>query len=599
MAAYDPFAKPEHLSAMQRYREIDRLDRIFRGKQYDGRPDWWNGKDSRGNVVPLRERRPCIRYKLAAAATNQVVRFLFGDKRFPKVSVPFDNPETPLKDGDVSEDESKQLDAWLDELIESAKLQPRMRAAARMGISRKTAVMVFEVVDGEVSVQMPRPQDCYAKFEADDPSKPVVALVWCYEFDKEVTDKQGRPVCERHYFRREWSETETIVYDDVKKVIGKEVEWGNPRRQPHGLKFCPVLWIRNDSEEARSVDGCGLYEGLEEDLEALDMTLSRRHQGVVYFGAPQPYETGVEPGDGPEGDTTAGVGGYSPAGEVKHGEVVGGKRKIAPESMWTYAGENVNVALLETTGKAFEVGTLHVNDIRSRCLESMGVVLTSMSDTVSRVTTGAEMSAKFLALAHAPLIALTQEYRHTWWPHGLKAALSMLMRMVVDLAGSNQTINVTGTEEIVKLLSGFYGKEGKWRCPRLEPKWGQFFEPSSTEVKSTVDAAKVAKESGFICAKTGIQRVAPDFGVDDIQAEREAIEQEHEEAEEKAAERARNETAALHEMTRQLGQAGDDSPRTRQGVGTGSGRDAGPGAGAQGNPKGNDASGAGEGSESD
>jgi len=555
---------------MSRYATISKLDKIFEGKQYDGRPDWFDGRGTSGKLVPLRERKPCIRYKLAAAATNQVVRFLFGDKRFPKIGVPYDDPETVRKESTLNEEEAKQLDAWLDDLIEAANIQPKTRAFARMGISRKTAVLIFDIKEGDVSITLPRPQDCYAQFESDDPERAVTRLVWCYEFDKEVSDQQGRPVRERHYFRREWDATSVHVYRDIKKEVGKQVAWGRPTSTPHGLTFCPVIWVRNDCDEARDIDGVGIYEGLEDDLEALDVTLSRRHQGVLYLGAPQPWEKGVEPGDGPDADSGS-IGGYSQAEDAPHGIVEGGKRRTAPEYMWSYAGKDVDVKLLETTGKAFEVSTLHVNDIRSRALETMGVVLTSMADTVSRVSTGAEMSARFLLLAHAPLVALVHEYRHTWWPYGLRAMLSMLMRIAVDLAAKppyGETLNVAGTAEIVPLLKRFY-VDGKWRCPRLEPKWGQMFEPSATETKTMVDAAEKALKNGCVSQKTAIQRIAPDFGVEDIQAEISAIERETEDADEKALDRESRQNAAMHKQLKALGSGkAEDSEGTGQGMGT-------------------------------
>jgi len=587
---------------MARYTTISKLDKIFDGSQYDGRPDWFDGRSSGGKLVPLRERKPCIRYKLGAAATNQVVRFLFGDTRFPKVGVPFDSPETERKEGDLNEEDAKQLDAWLDDLIEAANIEPKTRAFARMGISRKTAVMILEVKDGDVSITLPRPQDCYASFENDDPERAVTKLVWCYEFDKETVGQNGRPQLERHYFRREWDQKNVYVYRDVKKEIGKSVAWGKPETTPHGLTFCPVLWVRNDCEEARGIDGVGLYEGLEDDLEALDMTLSRRHQGVLYLGAPQPWEKGVEPGDGPDSEDD-GVGAYSPAGDGPHGVVEGAKRRIAPEYMWSYQGKDVDVQLLETTGKAFEVATRHVDDIRSRALETMGVVLTSMSDTISRVSTGAEMSARFLLLAHAPLVALVHEYRHTWWPYGLRAMLSMLMRMVVDLAASRtpdaphgQTLNVAGTTEIVPILQRFY-VDGKWRCPRLEPKWGQMFEPSATETKTMVDAAEKAIKNSCISRKTAIQRIAPDFGVGDIQAEILAIEEDTEDGNAKELDREARQNAAMHEQMKALGGKSDDSEDSEgagQGVGARPQRNAGERVAPEGNADGDNASGADE-----
>ncbi len=539
-SAFDPFAAPEHLSAMARYRSIDRLDRIFEGTQYEGRPDWWTGVHKEGeDPVPVQRRKPCIRYKLAAAATHQVVRFLFGDERYPKVVVPYDDEETDAKEGDVTEEQSKQIERWIDDLTEAANLKPVVRSWACRGIACKTSVLIVELIQGRFRFKQPRPQDCYAEFANGDPRDAVLRFVWCYEFDKEVVDPQtSRPRLERYYFRRDWDTRNVTIYPEIKKELGKRVEWYPERVEPHGLSFCPVLWARNDAEDLDSIDGRGLYEGLESDLEALDLTLSRRHQGVIALGTPQPFETGVEEGDGPgQSEPKGAVGGFA-SGTAESATGIHGKaeprgRRTAPDLMWTYQGRQVSVGLLETSGKAFEVGTNHINDIRSRCLETMGVVLTSMADTVSRVTSGAEMSAKFLALAHAPLIVLVQEYRHTWWPHAMSALLSMCMRMTAEVTRSGKAVAVVGTDQIAGLLQSFLTPEG-WKTPRMTPKWGRFFEPSSQEVQTNVEASIKAKDGGLIQPKTAVQQVAHDFGVDDIQAEIKAIEEKQ--AEEKQAE---------------------------------------------------------------
>jgi hypothetical protein len=542
--AFDPFAKPELINKTARFRDVNALEKIYEGRQYDGRPDWWTGrKGNRGDAVPLRERKPCIIYKLPKASVQQVVRFLFGEKRFPKITIgsvkeePREQPDIeglpekpePLKRTpdaafpELERPEADLLAEWIAKLIEHANLEPMMRAIAAKAIACKTAVVVVEVDRGEFKLTLPRPQDCWAKFADDDPTHEVERLLWCYEFDKEVTAEDGTPTHKRHVFRREWDAKNVYVYEDVPLEQGKPVEWGTPTPTPHGLTFCPALWIRNEPEYGEGVDGRSLIEDLHDEFEALDMALSRRHQGIIYLGVPQLVETGVEAGDGPSEDgRKAGPAGYSGTqGEYK---VAHPARRVAPDSVWTYEGKEVDVKLLETSGKAFEVGTAHVNDIRSRLLETMGVVLTSMADTVSRVSTGAEMSARFLALAHAPLIALVQEYRHAWWPYGLRPLLLMLMRMTVELAGGNQQILIPGTPDAVKLLGKFKSADGKWIGPQMRPHWGRFFEPSNAELKEGAEAAVTAKDGSVVSAKTAVEFVAHDFGVDNVEAELDEIE---------------------------------------------------------------------------
>lgn len=569
--AFDPFTKPELLKETSRYREIAALDAIYCGKQYEGRANWWTGKHRDGDEEkPLRERKPCIVYRLPKAATQQAVRFLFGEGRFPQVSVEV-SEEAEEGYPVVSEEDADELTEWVAALVEHGNLQPNMRAIATKAIACKTAVVVLEVDRGEFRVTLPRPQDCWALFEDDDPSHDVKRLLWCYEFDKEVADESGKPTIKRHLFRREWDKQNVYVYEDVEIKHGVEIEWGTPVATPHKLSFCPVLWIRNEAEYCQGIDGNSLYEGLGEEFEALDLALSRRHQGIIYLGAPQLVETGEDYEEAP--DATGRTAGEDPTHvqrATKHGTVRSSARRTGPEYVWRYKGKDISVELLETTGKAFEVGTAHVNDIRSRILETMGIVLTSMADTVSRVTVGAEMSARFLALAHAPLIALVQEYRHTWWPHGLRRVLSMMMRMVVELDEAERIV-IPGTASAAKILQRF-NVDG-WTTPRMSPHWGKFFEPAPGELKEGVDAAVSAKDGRVISEKTAIEYVAHDFGVESVELEIDEIEGDVEAAAEKATDDLARETEVLHGITKSIG--GEDAGGNRGGGGKEPPKDAG------------------------
>ncbi|HEY3494731.1 MAG TPA: hypothetical protein VGK73_08605 [Polyangiaceae bacterium] len=498
--------------------------------------------------MPLRERKPCIVYKLPKASAQQVVRFLFGEGRFPKIGFEV-NEETDGSYPVVSEDDAEALQKWTASLIESAGVQPAIRVLSGRAIACRTSVAVVDLEAGEFKFTYPRAQDCWAEFKGGNPDRDVVRLVWCYEFDKEVADERGNPITKRHIFRREWDEVSIHVYEDVEVKIGQPIQWGAPTTTPHGLSFCPVVWLRNEADEAAGIDGASLFEDLDDEFEALDMALSRRHQGIIYLGAPQLVETGVEEGDGPdetgrkampEGFTGptgfSGAAGYS----GQQYNVAAKARRIAPDSVWTYEGKEVDVKLIETSGKAFEVGTAHVNDIRSRLLETMGVVLTSMADTVSR-TTGGEMSARFLALAHAPLIGLAQEYRQSWWPKGLRKLLSLMLRMTAELP--DKEILVPGTKEAAEMLQRFRVRmpgvaEGAplgWITPRMTPHWGRFFDPSSTEIKTNVEAAITARDGKVIANETAAEFVSHDFDVDNVQEELEEIEADAAETESRQA----------------------------------------------------------------
>jgi len=577
--AFDPAARPEFLGFTSRSRKLQELHDLYLGKQYEGRPDWWTGlKGNRGDPVPLRERKPCTIYRLPEAATKQVVRFLYGDGRFPTVTV--DRPDD-TDDGGVaiSEDNQKLLEEWFANLIEAARIKPIERQRAQRCISIGTAVTIVSLRDGKFVFEHPLPQNCWAEFRHDDPDDAVTRLVWCYSFLKEVVEeKTGKP-CEKLFmFRREWDDSNVYVYDDVEVPAGQQYEkiaWGEPKIEPHGLSFCPVIWTRNEADDANGVDGRSLFGGSEEELEALDLTLSRRHQGLIYLGSPQLVETGVKEDDGPDADGVRGSFNMSASageGSNPHGSTDTKRRRTGPDTVWTYHGEKVKLELLETSGKAFEVATKHVDDLRSRLLETWGVVLTSMSDTISRVTTGAEMSAKFLALAHAPLIGLVQEYRHNYWANSLEPLLIMCLRICAeasgpDADGSPRYILIPKSDKVAEIvrpmLAVDVGGSTQWQPPRLKPEWGQFFEPSSQEISQRADAATKASDGKLITGKTATAFIAHDFGIENVDEERDEIEDERSNEDAAAAEREDREIRKLEQRAMSSG-----------GVGTGRGRSA-------------------------
>jgi len=551
---FNPFAKPEYIREMARYRRLCALQKVYDGKQYDGRADWWTGVHRRGGeVVPLRERKPCVVYRLPKAMVGQVSRFLFGDSRFPRIKV--------QESKAIGDEQREMLQSWIAEFIEQASIKPASRTVAKRGIADGTAVAVIDVLDGQFQLSYPNAKDCAALFEDNDPSKPVVGFVWCYQFEKEVTGQDGKPCLKRHWFRRQWDETSVYTWDDIEVDDNADLEWPAPTVAAHGLTFCPVIWCRNEAESVDGVDGISLIDGLEEEFEALDMTLSKRHQGIIYLGAPQIVETGVEEGDGPDesGRQSRSIG-YSAAPE-SHGITAPKARRLGPQIIWTYEGKDVSVQMLETTGKAFEVGTKHVEDIRSRILEQAGVVLPAMNDTTGRVTMGAEMSAKFLALLHAPLLALVSEYRETWWNEWLHSVLSMALRALVDLSAGS-SIRLDNSEQVAAIARGFYSVENgkiRWQLPAMKPIWGRYFEPSTSEIKETVGAARDAEDGKLICKKTAVSHIAADFSIDDVEEELDEIADQAEEDRKNAVYDIASQTAATHQLIGSM----NESPSSR------------------------------------
>ncbi len=536
--------RPEFNSETTRFKRLARLQAYFEGTQYTGRPDFFTGisKANKGGApVPLRERAPCVIYPLPKAAVNQATRFTFGEGRFPAIKVAAveaaDAIAPPLA---VSDDEAEALTKGISALVEQSMLRSTMRCLERRGLSCCTAVAVLAVRDGKFAVDMPHAKDCIPTFR--EGTTEVVEMTICYQFEKEVPDPQtGQPRYIRHFYRRDITATDWITFEDAPiPPAGHKVEWREVERKPHGLGFCPVVWIRNlpDSCDA-DPDGSGLYEGLEDEIDALNFALSQRHRGITYFGTPQGYEIGVEDDDGP--DTTGRVAGAVIPQAGTDGltfrrptEDEMPARKTAPDQIWRYRSSTVTVGALETSGKSFEVATAHVLDIRSRILEAIDVVLIDASTIAGK----GDVSAKLMAYLYAPLLGLVDELRECWWTHGLAAILAMMMRMIAALKGVG--IYLAGAPKLAQILARFLIEDqGRtvWLPPTMTPTWGEYFAPSNDEIKMAVDTALEASGT-LVSSETATRYVAPYFGVQDPEAEAEDVGAESLEAAEQALEMA-------------------------------------------------------------
>lgn len=529
-----------------RYREISKLRAYYDGEQYRGRPDWWTGEKD-GQEVPLHERAPCIVYPMPKIAVNRVVDFTFGETHFPTLSV-------EEQDDDEEDGYSVKLDDAEAETLEKgvgrlAKIfRARIAKLMREGLSCRTAVALLSLRRGKFHIEVPKAEECLLEWEDGDPSSGrIVKLTWVYQYEKTVQEGE-QLVAKRFWFRRDVDAIGVTDYEPVEVKDKRAPKWTPKPVDAHGLGFCPVLCIRNGVGNPSDPDGVSLYDGLFNELDALNFSLSQRHRGIRFHGTGQIWETGVEPGKGPAADGRRSRRGYSAAnaGTQIHGEVAGSDeaRKLAPDAVWTYEDEKARLGMLETTGKAFEVTSLHVADIRKRLAETMSVVLADVDDTLTKGGGGGAggLNAKLLAMLYAPMISLVEGLRdEVWWPQGLLTLLSMALRMLAVTGGKG--VLMPGAAKLAKVAQKFAitveGVDGvTWIDPPIVPLWGDNFSPSNDEITSGVNAAKTAKEGGIISGETATKFVASYFRVEDVEGEQEDIAEEKTEAMAQAVEAA-------------------------------------------------------------
>lgn len=107
-----------------------------------------------------------------------------------------------------------------------------------------------------------------------------------------------------------------------------------------------------------------------------------------------------------------------------------------------------------------------------------------------------------------------------------------------------------------------------WQAPSLTVKWGSYFQPDPADQKQIVELVKAALDSKAITKRHAVEKLAPIFGIENVEAALEAIEEESQAQAASELERTQNELAAAHALTN--GDSNSKAPSGRGGAGSGS-----------------------------
>lgn len=516
-------AQVARLADPARARRLDALEKLWKGKAYDGRPSFWD------DSVPLVERGPCVQSSLAETAGRRLVNLVFGNARFPTLALgpsPYGVALTPA--------ERAQLGALVAAVVKAA----RLRAAARQGLEQ--ALMTGSLcVTAELARGVPRlpvraAKWCTPTFAAD--GETLESLDVRYRYD--APDASGRPV--PHWYRRTLDAQRDVAYRPVEaRDDGREPAWTEDpaRTVAHGYGFVPALWHRHqpDPSDHDPLDGTALFAGLEGEIEALDMALSQHRRAALYNGEPQTYVAGADAASAPAvaGETGRGVDParaswfsqvYDAAGRwLGSGSRGGGAAlKKSPAKIWKLK-EGSDAGMLESTGAGAAILREDRDALRRVILDARGIVLATPEQV------GANASAALLEQLFEPMIAEADNFREEYGPW-LVEAVNLLLRVAMLEARRGATVLLPGLAAALPLLARFevaVGGTPTWVGLPLEPAWGRYFHPTAQDIGQTVDAARKANgDRPVLSLRRSLQLVAPVAGIDDLDAELAAIEAE-------------------------------------------------------------------------
>jgi hypothetical protein len=363
-----------------RARRLDILRRVLDGAIYDGLPyQFHEERNGAGEYVPLRMRRPSVRYGLCRVVVEDSVALLFSNAHFPQIE---------CADSDVS--------GCLADLVSETRLNETMIDAAIRGSIGSVAILM-RVLRGRVFFSVLDSQYLTPQWDVNAPDT-LCRVTETYKVKGADLAMQGYADVDAsvdYWFQRVWDLTaETWFLPWAVNDAAAEPMVDELRSVTHGLGFVPIVWIKN-LPGGDAIDGaCTFRPAIETSIE-IDYQLSQAGRGLKYSSDPTLLIK-------------------EPA--VRDSEIIKGAGNALVVS------EKGDAKLLEIGGTACEAVIAYVRTLRELALEAVH----GNRASADRLT--AAQSGRALELMNQGLIWLADNLRISYGDGGVLA----LMKMVVQ-----------------------------------------------------------------------------------------------------------------------------------------------------------------------
>ncbi len=441
-----------------RARVLDILKRVLDGTLYDVLPNQFHEeRGAGGEYIPLRNRRPSVRYALSRIVVEDSVALLFSEGHFPTIDCA-----------------DRTIRAALADIAKESRLNQVMTEAAIRGSIGSVAILLrvlrgrifFDVLDTTWLTPIWDPQ-------APDTLKTVTER---YKVAGQFLAATGYDINDpgaEYWFSRNWDRNNETWFLPQPIDSPDPPEIDTERSVHHGLGFVPVAWIRNlpgVSATGSPDDGaCTFRSAIETQIE-IDYQLSQAGRGLKYSSDPTLLIK--EPA---ASDT----------------EIVKGAGNALVVS------EKGDAKLLEIGGTASAAVIDYVRTLREFALESVH----GNRASADRLT--AAQSGRALELMNQGLIWLADNLRVSYG----EGALLQLARMVL-LASNTYRLQAFGAE--IPALDP---------TARLTLKWPRWYPPTAEDRQRDAQTLATLAASGQISRETAVKSIADTYDIEDVPAE--------------------------------------------------------------------------------
>jgi hypothetical protein len=449
---------PRDRDLSQRARMLDILRRVLDGTIYDVlRHEFHEERTAGGEYIPLRARRPSVRYGLCRVVVEDSVALLFSEGHFPTIDCA-----------------DRALQARLSDLVKETRLNQVMIEAAIRGSVGSVAILL-RVLRGRVFFSVLDTANLEPVWDHEAPDT-LVSVRERYKVAGHLLADSGYAITEPaadYWFTRQWDANEETWYEPVQVGVAAEPEIDLPRSVRHGLGFVPLVWVRNlpgPSATGSMLDGaCTFRPAVETSIE-IDYQLSQAGRGLKYSSDPTLIIK-------------------EPAGS--DGEIIKGGGNALVVS------EKGDAKLLEIGGTASAAVIEYVRTLRELALES----LHGSRANPDRLT--AAQSGRALEMLNQGLIWLADNLRVSYG----EGALVALMRMVLR-AAQVYRLQILGDE--------LYRPDPDIR---LTLKWPRWYPLTAEDRLRDAQTLATLISNGTISRETALKAVADSYDLEDIAAE--------------------------------------------------------------------------------
>jgi len=441
-----------------RARALDILQRVLNGTLYDVLPyQFHEERSAGGEYIPLRKRRPSVRYALSRVVAEDSVSLLFSEGHFPTIDC-----ADPAVRG------------FLADVVKETRLNQVMTDAAVKGSVGSVAILM-RVLSGRVFYDV---LDTTFLTPSWDPQAPdtLSSVIERYKVPGDVLSTNGYAIDDPsidYWFTRIWdTDVETWFMPAPVGGLGDAITDEN-RTVRHGLGFVPIVWIRNLPGPSASGDpndgACTFRAAVETQIE-IDYQLSQAGRGLKYSSDPTLLIK--EPATS---DT----------------EIVKGAGNALVVS------EKGDAKLLEIGGTASAAVLEYVRTLRELALEGVH----GNRASADRLT--AAQSGRALELMNQGLIWLADNLRVSYGEGALLALCRMVLR-----AATLYPLRVMGqpAPDVEPNV-------------RLTLKWPRWYPLTADDRQKDAQTLATLVTSGLISRETAAKAVADTYDIGDVSAE--------------------------------------------------------------------------------